>query len=104
MNDLTNDRKTVAKDVEESIKNNPNIDEHIKLHEVGMLNRDIYKCITEDIVTDEVIITEKQMQHIYERHPDVYEKVIEYLLDIIDEPDFIIEDKHPNTGLVIKKN
>lgn len=73
------------------------------MHSVGRINRDIYKCITEDIVTDEVIITENQMQHILDRHPDAYAEIIDYLSDIIRDPDFIIEDKHDNTGLVIKR-
>lgn len=74
----------------------------VDVHRVGKINRNIYKCITEDIVTDEVIITDNQVQHILDRHPDAYENVIDYLSEIIREPDFIIEDKHENTGLVIK--
>ena len=80
-----------------------NTKEDIQVHSVGKISRDIYECITEDIVTDEVVITENQMQHILDRHPDAYNEVINYLSDIIREPDFIIEDKHINTGLVIKK-
>jgi len=30
----------------------------IDVHIIGRINRDIYKCITDDIVTDEVIITD----------------------------------------------
>ena len=30
------------------------------MHIIGKINRDIYKCITDDIVTDEVIITENK--------------------------------------------
>lgn len=74
----------------------------VDVHRVGKINRNIYKCITEDIVTDEVIITDNQVRHILDRHPDAYENVIDYLSEIIREPDFIIEDKHENTGLVIK--
>ena len=40
---------------------------------IGKLNRDIYKCITDDIVTDEVIITDNQIQHIKDRHPKITE-------------------------------
>lgn len=80
-----------------------NTKEDIQVHSVGKISRDIYECITEDIITDEVVITENQMQHILDRHPDAYNEVINYLSDIIREPDFIIEDKHINTGLVIKK-
>lgn len=48
------------------------------MHTVGRINRDIYKCITEDLVTDEVIITDERIQHIKERHPDDYERYYEY--------------------------
>ena len=56
-----------------------------------------------DIVTDEVIITDNQLQHIKERHPDSYQKSIDNLKESLLHPDYIIEDKHKNTGLVIKK-
>lgn len=69
---------------------------------VGKIDRELYKCITDNIVTDEVIITDTQMRHILDRHPDAYEKVVESLKDVLIAPDFIIEDKHENTGLVIK--
>lgn len=69
---------------------------------IGQIDRNIYKCITEDIVTNEVVITDNQLQHIKERHADAYENVVINLKDVIEEPDYIIEDKHKNTGLVIK--
>lgn len=42
------------------------------MHYIGKLNHEIYQCITNDIVTDDVIITEQQIAHILERHPDDY--------------------------------
>lgn len=45
-------------------------DEETTVHLVGKINREIYKCITTDIVTDEVIITDNQIQHIKARHPN----------------------------------
>ena len=71
------------------------------MHTIGRINKSIYSCITEDIVTDEVIITDNQLQHILDRHPEVYKEVTDYLNDIISAPDFIIKDK--NTGLVVKR-
>ena len=72
------------------------------MYSVGILNRNIYKCISENIITDEVIITDNQVGHVLERHPASYHLTIDHLKDAIHDPDFIIEDKHPNTGLVIK--
>ena len=102
-NKLKKTRKSVAKNSDSGIINALSTKEDVQVHSVGRINRDIYKCITEDIVTDEVIITENQMQHILDRHPDAYAEIIDYLSDIIRDPDFIIEDKHDNTGLVIKR-
>ena len=45
-------------------------------HKVGKIKYSIYKCITEDILTEDVIITDNQMQHILDRHPDTYREVI----------------------------
>ncbi|MDO4309010.1 MAG: PBECR2 nuclease fold domain-containing protein [Eubacteriales bacterium] len=72
------------------------------MHSVGKIDKNIYKCITYDIVTDEVIITDNQIQHIKDRHPDSYLKSIEHLKNALEDPDFIIEDKHKSTGLVVK--
>ena len=44
------------------------------MHIVGRIDRKIYECITDDITTDEVIITEERIQHIVERHPNDYEQ------------------------------
>ena len=64
------------------------------MHTIGRINKSIYSCITEDIVTDEVIITDNQLQHILDRHPEVYKEVTDYLNDIISAPDFIIKDNN----------
>ena len=45
-----------------------------KVYSVGKIDIEIYKCVTEDIQTDEVIITERQIGHIKERHPSYYER------------------------------
>lgn len=75
-----------------------------EVHFVGRINKEIYTCITEDIVTDEVVITEKQVQHIKERHSEAYDKIISSFDEVLQNPDFIIrDDKHANTGLVIKQ-
>ena len=61
------------------------------VHYIGKLNLEIYKCVTDDIVTDEVIITDEQIAHIKERHPTVYERYGKYLTEIIENPDYILE-------------
>lgn len=71
------------------------------MHFVGKLNKEIFCCISEDIRTDEVIITEERIQHVNDRHPGEHEKIKEYLKEAVENPDYIIADKHPDTGLII---
>ena len=76
---------------------------NIEVYIIGKINREIYKCITEDIVTDEVIITDNQIQHIKDRHPEGYDRVLSNIEEAIRIPDYIIRDKHEYTGLVVKR-
>ena len=73
------------------------------MHYVTRLDKEKYRCVSQDIVTDEVIITDERINHIMERHPDDYERFSAYLERIIAEPDYILEDKHPATALVLKQ-
>lgn len=73
------------------------------VHCIGKIDRDIYSCITSDIVTDEVIITDERIQHIKDRHPGDYERYISYISQILAEPDYILEANKPNTAFVLKK-
>ena len=75
------------------------------VHTVGRIDIEKYKCVTEDIRTDEVIITDERIAHIQEHHPGEYEKVRGYLERIIQDPDYIMEDKKnpTNTGLLLKR-
>ena len=62
------------------------------------------KLCDAEILTDEVIITYKQIEHINEKRDGTYNKYKNQLKEIIQNPDYIIKDnKHQNTGLIIKK-
>lgn len=69
---------------------------------VGKIDREIYKCVTPDIKTDEVIITDERVAHIKERHPNDYEQYFNYVSDIIKYPDYILEANKPNTAFILK--
>ena len=73
------------------------------VHSVGKIDVNIYKCVTEDIQTDEVIITDRQIEHIKERHPNDYERFSQYFEEIVKYPDFIIEANKPSTALILKE-
>lgn len=73
------------------------------MHFVGNINRSIYKCISGNIVSDEVIITDNQIEHIRERHPNDYERFAQYFSEIVEQPDYIIETPKPDTALILKE-
>ena len=70
---------------------------------IGKINTEIYKCITDDITTDEVIITDNQINHIKDRHPDDYERFSSYFPEILSDPDYILEANRPNTAFILKQ-
>nr|DAQ34129.1 MAG TPA: minor capsid protein [Caudoviricetes sp.] len=84
------------------IKSKSQADGGSGVHTVGHIDIETYRCITDDITTDEVIITSERIQHIQERHPGAYEKIKDFLQAALDDPDYILEDKNPNTGLILK--
>ena len=95
--------KTIAKQVDSDIMIPSGAKEVADVHTVGKIDKEIYKCITKDIVTDEVIITDNQIQHIKDRHPNDYERFSSYFEEIVASPDYIIEANKPSTALVLKE-
>ncbi len=75
----------------------------VKVHTVGKISKKIYSCITEDIVSEDVIITDERINHIKEHHPNDFERFSAYLSDIIQMPDYIVEANRPNTALILKE-
>lgn len=72
------------------------------VHTIARIDKDIYSCVTKNIATDEVIITDERIEHIKIRHPNDYERYLGYLVDMIERPHYIIEDKDPDTAFVLK--
>ena len=70
---------------------------------IGKINLNIFKKISQNILTDEVIFTDKQREHIQLRHPEILEKYEKYFTEIIEKPDFILKDNvRENTALIFK--
>lgn len=67
------------------------------------LNPEIYNRVVPIIKTCHVIITDKRLIHIRERHPDISETVMERLAEIIQEPDYIIATEKLYTANVLKR-
>lgn len=85
------------------IKSKSQADGGSGVHTVGHIDIETYRCITDDITTDEVIITSERIQHIQERHPGDYEQFVKYVADILENPDYILEANKPNTGVILKE-
>lgn len=73
------------------------------VHYVGKIDRDIYKCVTNDITTDDLIITEKQVNHIFAEHPDDFDDIVESIKEAVANPDYIVESDKPFTAFVLKE-
>lgn len=96
--------KYVVNSVENGIIKTNNVEsENIEVHIIGKIDKNIYKCITDDIVTDDVIITDERIQHIMDRHPNDYEKYYNYIREVIENPDYIINGNKPNSALILKE-
>ena len=72
------------------------------MHYIGKLNIKIYSCVTDDITSDEVVITDNQVAHIKEHHPDDYERYFDHAKEIIESPDYILEANKPYTAFILK--
>lgn len=96
-------KKTVVKTSGSGIMKPSDTKEVADVHVVGKIDQEIYQCITNDIVTDEVIITDERIEHIKERHPNDYERFCSYIPEMISNPDYIIEANKPNTGVILKE-
>ena len=76
------------------------------LHYVGTIDKKLYSCVTKDISTDELIITEKQIEHIFKNHPTDFidvKDVIWSVREAVSSPDYIVESEKPNTAFVLKE-
>lgn len=70
---------------------------------IGKINIENFQLISERIITDEVVLTEKQRQHIQERHPEILEKYEKHFKEIVEFPDYILKDNtRENTALILK--
>lgn len=74
-----------------------------RVHYITSLDKEKYRIISEDIITEEVIITDERIDHIKKRHPNDFELYSGYMKECIDSPDYIIKDDRPNTALILKE-
>lgn len=71
---------------------------------VGKINLKIFKNVSYNLITDEVILTNERYFHIIERHEEDFIIFSNILFQIIIEPDYVLEDyKNKYTIMLIKK-
>lgn len=70
---------------------------------VGKINIATYRCVSAEIVTDEVVMTEERIEHIRKRHPNDYERFCTYIPRMIAEPDYIVQANKANTAVILKE-
>lgn len=71
---------------------------------IAKLDVQRYSCVAEHIRSSDVILTEKQKEHIIERRgKEFYDKYSPYFKEIIENPDYIFKDKKfENTAIASK--
>ena len=67
------------------------------------ISRQLYSVVDEEILTEDVVITEQQILHIEEGHPGDYDRLLQYLPQVLQEPDYILRGNRPHTALVLKE-
>ncbi len=70
---------------------------------IGKLNKKILGIYKDKITTEDVIITDERIQHIKKRHPQDYEEHIKDIPYILNNPDYILEDKNKMDTLILLK-
>ena len=70
---------------------------------VGRIDREKYRCVTEDIQTDEVIITDERITHIRKEHPNDLERYSKYISEMVEDPQYILQDPDPHTAVILQE-
>lgn len=70
---------------------------------IGRINLDIFIPIFGKLITNEVIMTAERIDHVKERHPNDFERYFNYIGDIIENPDYILEANKPHSAVLLKR-
>lgn len=70
---------------------------------IGKIDVEKYKVISNEIRTDEVIITDERIQHIQSHHPKDYERYSKYIKEMLENPQYILEDTVKNTAVILQE-
>lgn len=66
------------------------------------IDKNIYCCVSKDIVSDNVILRPERIVHIQDHHPNDFQRYGQYIRLMIEQPDYIIDTDKPNTAFILK--
>lgn len=78
--------------------------EEIELYDIGKINKNIIGEYGDKIITDNVIITDERIEHIKEHHPDLKDKEMQFIKEVLNDPDIIFEDRKNKDTILMVKN
>jgi len=73
------------------------------LNIVGTINLDIFKSVSPDITTNEVIFNDDRIDHVKTDHPGDYELFSKHIAAILNNPDYILKANRPNSAVLLSK-
>lgn len=96
------------KRLRKEIQKNSGFLKNNQVYDLCKLDKNIYSCVTNDIKTDDVVITGERVKHIREEHPEIREEeAFEMIKNAVVDPDVIIKDKYaehvPDTAVIMKR-
>ena len=69
---------------------------------VGQINRTMFRRISREITTEDVIITEERIEHC-NKHQNAYIRYGIHMDTVLRDPEFIFLDSHPNTAVLVRE-
>ncbi len=77
--------------------------DEIVVHQIGRIDPEKYSAVSNQIRTDEVVITDERIEHIRERHPNDFERYSQYMSQMLISLQYILEDPVPNTAVLLQE-
>ncbi len=106
--ETNNLRRDFSRENVEKIKNGGIISKKVEKEEnrlqyIGKLDKEKLGKYRDKVVTDEVVLTDERIEHIKEHHPGDFENYGKYVSDIIEDPEYVVNDsKNIDTVLFMK--
>lgn len=70
---------------------------------IGKIDIEIYRLISPNIKSSDVVITEERIAHIKERHPNDFERYSSYITKMLLRPQYILADPVPDTAVILQE-